>query len=193
MMLHPHVAQPQFLVEAIEIVVQASAVVRQQICLPGVLVAPRLVDGARFHGREDTHQPRTISAFCKDLLYPIFLPHIPFAQELDLDAVFGSQPFGVLAKLIPERFGKARIIEDPDLSLVQARGHSLRVADLRKRAEDEHAIRRPSTPRSDQVRSVSSSTPIVASYPDLFGSGYAGLGLFVDRRESLDNASGTEG
>ena len=55
---HPHVAQPQVFVDEIEVVVQALAVVRQQIGLAGVLVVPRLVGRAGFHRRQDAYQPR---------------------------------------------------------------------------------------------------------------------------------------
>ena len=46
---YSHVAQPQLFVDEIEIVVQALAVVRQQVGLAGVLVVPRLVGRARLH------------------------------------------------------------------------------------------------------------------------------------------------
>ena len=36
-----------------------------------------------------------------DRLYPVFLQHIPLAEELDLDPAFLSQSPGVLAKLVP--------------------------------------------------------------------------------------------
>jgi hypothetical protein len=41
---HPHVTQAQLLVDEVEIVVQALAIVRQQIGLTRLLVVPRLVD-----------------------------------------------------------------------------------------------------------------------------------------------------
>jgi hypothetical protein len=37
-----------------------------------------------------------ISPSCQDLLHPVFLAHVPFAQDLDLDAVLGGQLLGVL-------------------------------------------------------------------------------------------------
>jgi hypothetical protein len=55
----------------------------------------------------------------QDLLDPVFLPHIAFAEELDLDPVLGRQPFGVLAQLVPDGLGEARIVEDLDLVFVQ--------------------------------------------------------------------------
>jgi hypothetical protein len=93
-----------------------------------------------------------IASLGQDLLHPVFLPHIPLAEELDLDPAVGRQPFGVLAKLVPERLCELRVVEDPDLSLVQIRGHSLRVADLRQRAEDQHPI--PATQYSRDLMRV---------------------------------------
>ncbi len=113
---HPHVAQPQFLIQKVEVVVQTLAIVRQQVGLAGVLVVPRLVGRARLHGREDADQPRMISALCQDLLHPVLLTHIPLAQELDRDPVFSRQMFRILAQFIPERLGEFRVIEDSDLA-----------------------------------------------------------------------------
>jgi len=52
---HPHVAQPQLLVDEIDVVVQALAIVRLQVCLVGLLAVPRLVAAAGFHRRQDAH------------------------------------------------------------------------------------------------------------------------------------------
>jgi hypothetical protein len=98
---------------------QALALVWPQIVLSGLFVVPRLVSRARLHGREDAHQPGMLPAFGQDLFYPVFLAHIPLAQELDLDSVFRRQSFGIRTQFIPERLGELRIIEDFDLSLEQ--------------------------------------------------------------------------
>ncbi len=76
--------------------------------------------------RRDAASPGCWSRF-RDLLHPVFLANTALAQEVDLDPVFGRQSFGVLPKRVPERLGELRVVEDPNLPLVQLRGHPLGV------------------------------------------------------------------
>ncbi|MCZ2074887.1 MAG: hypothetical protein LC130_07785 [Bryobacterales bacterium] len=143
---HPYVAQPQLIVDEIEVVVQTLAVVRPQVRLAALLVVPGLVGRAPLHRREDAHQPGLLPAQGENLLHPVFLPHIALAQKLNLDPVGRRQPLGVLAQLISKRFSKPRVVEDPDLPLVEERRHPLGVADLRQCAEYQHPV--PTTQHS---------------------------------------------
>lgn len=115
---HSHVAEPQFVVDEIEVVVQTLAIVRPQEGLAGVLVVPGLVGRTRLHHREDAYQSWLLSAFRHDLLYPVFLSHVTLAEKFDLESAGRCHPFGVLAQLIAKWFRKLRIVEDADLPLV---------------------------------------------------------------------------
>jgi hypothetical protein len=78
--------------------------------------------------------PGMIAAFGQHRCDPIFLPHVAFAQKLDLDPVLRRQSLGISAQRVPKRLGELGIVEDPDLPLVQIRSHVLGKADLRQRA-----------------------------------------------------------
>jgi hypothetical protein len=81
-----------------------------------------------------------LAALSQRLLHQIFLPDIALADKFDLDPVGGRQPLCVLTQPVPERLGEFRVIEDPHLFGVQIRGHSLGVADLGQRAENQYPI-----------------------------------------------------
>ena len=119
---------------------QALAVVGLEKCSAGLLVMPRFVGGARLHGGQDAHQSRMLAAPGQNFLHPVFLAQVPLADELDFDAGLGRLPLRVLAQLIAERLGEARVVEDPHLPLIQIRGHSPGVADLRQRAKNQHPV-----------------------------------------------------
>src|ERR1039457_7126310 len=121
-------------------VVQALAVLRLQICLAGFPVVPRLVGGARFHGREGAHQAGLFAPLRQDLFDAVFLAVDFLADVLDLDAVVSRQLLGVLPQSVPEGLGEAWIVENPDLVLVQVRSHRVGKADLGKRTEHQQAV-----------------------------------------------------
>ncbi|HEY1897376.1 MAG TPA: hypothetical protein VGG62_13935 [Terracidiphilus sp.] len=145
-------AQAQFLVHEIEVIMQALAIIRNQICLACLLVVPWLVRRARLHGGENAHQPGVLAPPGQNLFYPVFLPEIPFADELDLDTGCSRHLLRVLANAVAERFGELRIIENPNLSLEQKRSHACRKTDLRQRAENQHPI--PAAQHPSYLRSV---------------------------------------
>jgi hypothetical protein len=116
---HSYMAEAQFLVHEIKVVMQTLAVIGNQKRLAGLLVVPWLVCRARLHGRENADQPRLFASFREDLFHPVFLTEVPFANELDFDAGLRRQPFRVLTNPVPERLGELRIVKYPDLSLVQ--------------------------------------------------------------------------
>ena len=138
---HPHVAQAQSFVHEIEIVMQAFAVIRHQVRLAGLLVVPWLVRRTGLHRREDAHQTRLLASLCDDLFHPIFLPEVPFADELDFDASLRRHLLRVLANAVPVRLGELRITEDPNLPLKQQRRHSPGKTDTRQGAENQHAVK----------------------------------------------------
>jgi hypothetical protein len=120
--------------------VQALAITGNQICLAGLFVVPRLVGRAGFHRGEYADQPGLLTTAGQNLFHPVFFPEVPLANELDLDSRFGCHLLRVLANPVTEWLGKFRIVEDPNLPLVQKRRHSPGKADLRQRAENKHPV-----------------------------------------------------
>ena len=92
-----HVAQPELLVDEVEVVMQALPGGRLEEGSMGGLVVPRLIRRARLHGREDVDQTRMVTALGEDLLDPRLLAEcLELADELDLQARLSGEPLGVL-------------------------------------------------------------------------------------------------
>ena len=149
---HAHMAESQILVHEVEVVMQALAVIRNQIRLARLLVVPGLVGRAGLHGGENADQPRLLTPSGQNLFHPVFLPEVPLADELDLDARIGSHLLRVLPNLVAEWLGELRIVEYPDLPLVQKRGHPTGKADLWQCAENQHPV--PATQHPGYLRRV---------------------------------------
>jgi hypothetical protein len=147
------VAQTEFFVDEVEVIVQALAVVAHQVRFARFLVVPRLVSGTGLHCREDANQSGMSASLGQDLFDKIFLADVPLADELDFDSRFGRQSFGVLAKPVAEGFGKLRIVKYPDLSLEQKGSHSFGETDAGQRPEDQHPV--PTAQYPFNLRSVS--------------------------------------
>jgi hypothetical protein len=81
-------AKAWFLVHEVEVVMQTLTVVGNQIRLAGLIVVPRLVSRAGFHGRENADQSRPFAPTGQNLFHPVFLAEVPLANELDLDSGF---------------------------------------------------------------------------------------------------------
>ena len=141
-------AQAQVLVHEIEIIVQALAVIGNQVCLTCLLVVPWLVRRARLHGGKNAHQSRLLAPTGQNLVHPVFLPEVPLADEFDLDTGFSRHLLRVLANPVPERLGELRIVKDPNPSLEQKRGHSPGKTDLRQGTENQHPVPAAQDPRN---------------------------------------------
>src|SRR5438128_106542 len=129
---HPQRAQPQILVDEVDVVVQAFAIVWLQVGLVILLVVPRLIAAAWLHGGKNANHARLFAAFRQDLLDPILLAETLLApHELDLDAVVGRDTLHVLPKRLPQRLGPLGVVEDPDLVFVKIVGHPAGVAPAR--------------------------------------------------------------
>jgi hypothetical protein len=131
-------------------------------------------------GRQNADQPRTLSPLGEDFFDPILLPHIPLAEEFDLDPVIRCQSLGVLAQCTPERFGELGLVEDPDLPFVRIRCHALSKTDLRQRAKQQDPVpagEHPSDLRRVAFRQQCQAHSGMILKTGLFGSAYAGLGM----------------
>ena len=89
-------------------------------------------------------------------------------------------------QLVPERFRKSRIIEDPYFALIRIRGHSTGIADLRQRTEQKHPVK--ATQHSRDLSCVPLGQkfnvhPKIITNA-LFGSCFAGLGKNAMRLKS---------
>ena len=113
---------------------------------------PWLVGRAWLHGGENADQSCLLTSACQNLFCPVFLPEVPLADELDLDSSLGRHLLRVLANLVAEWLGELRVVEYPDLPLVQKRCHARRKADLRQRAKNQHPV--PTAQHSGNLRSV---------------------------------------
>src|SRR5260221_14675684 len=80
-----------------------------------VLVMPGLVGVAGFHRRDDMHQGRTVATDDKHPGDDVLLADVVLGNVFDGNASGTRQLGGALAHSIAKRFGKSRIVEDPDL------------------------------------------------------------------------------
>lgn len=93
---------------------QALAAGELEIGVPRGLVMPGLVGRTGFQRAEDMHQTRLAAALGYDGLDAIFLAKVFLVDVLNREAVGLGQALGVSPNLVPQRFGKARVIEDAD-------------------------------------------------------------------------------
>src|SRR5439155_21791165 len=121
-----HVAQPQFLVEEIEVVMQALAVVRAQVRLTRRLIVPRPIGGTRFQGGEDPDQTGVLASLPEDLMNLILLAKaLRSADELNLQPVLGCQALGIFSQGLAQRLRPSRVVKDADVVGVKISRHAL--------------------------------------------------------------------
>jgi len=94
---------------------QAFAGVRPQEGAMGVLVVPRLVAVAGFHRRDNMDQAGMVAADRKHLGDDVLLANVVLGNVFDGNARSACQRGGAVAHSITKRFGKSRIVKDPDL------------------------------------------------------------------------------
>ena len=137
---HPQVAQPQLLVDEVEVVMQTLARVRLEKRFATLLVVPRLVALARFHGRDHVHQPRMITTLGEHLGDHVLLANVRLVDVLDGHARHRRRFHGRRTNAIAQRLGKARVVKDADAARVQKARHPLRVTRPRQRACNDHPV-----------------------------------------------------
>jgi len=135
------ITKPEVLIDKIEIVVETFAVSSLKEGLVVLLVVPGLVGLTRLHGGKDMHQARVITSCCEDIPNPVFLSEILLPDELDLEAIFFGNPFGIVPQFISKGFGETWIVEDPNLIVAQESGHPLGVTELGQSSLDHHTIK----------------------------------------------------
>ena len=166
---------------------QTFAAVWSQEGAMGAFVVPGLVAVAGFHCRDDMHQAGIVAAAGEHLGDDALLADVALGNVLDGHAGGTGQLGGADAHPIPQRFGKSRIVEDPDLPGREKCRHSLRIAGSRQCAGDDDPI--ITGEHTDEAARGSAPSPGASTSPPvphascgyiiliiLFGSGYAGLG-----------------
>ena len=137
-----HVAQPEGLIDTVEVVVQAFAGGGLERGMMSALVVPGLEGRTGLHGGKNMDQPRMVAAGGKDLLDPILLAKgLGFADEFDLDPSLGGELFGIDSNLLPPWFGPVSIIKQADLVIAEISAHSGRMADIGQCAGNHHPVK----------------------------------------------------
>lgn len=135
------VAQPQFGIDEVEVVVQATTRVGLDERLARTLVVPRPERRVALHRAEDVHQAGVRASRGHDRLDTIFLAErLDTTDELDLEVVLVGLLFGVVPDRLTQRLSELGEVEDAHTSLVQLSRHRPRVRDVGKRSLDEQAI-----------------------------------------------------
>ena len=137
---HAQIDQAQLGVHEVEVVMEAFAGIRPQEGAVRLLVVPGLVAVAGFHCRDDMDQAGMVAAGGKHLGDDVLLAEVVLGNVFDDNATSIRQLGGALAHSIPKRFGKSRIVEDPDLSRRKKSRHSLGIAGARQRAGDDDPV-----------------------------------------------------
>src|SRR5580700_130628 len=137
---HAQIDQAQFGVDEVEVVVQAFAGIRPQEGAMRLFVVPGLVGVAGFHGRDDMDQAGMVAAHGKYLGDDVFLANVLLGNVFDGDASRTGQFGSAVAHAITKRFGKSRIVEDPDLPRRKNPHHPFRIAGPGQRAGDDDPV-----------------------------------------------------
>ena len=106
----------------------------------GAFVMPGLVAVASFHCRDDMNQTRMVAAAGDDSGDDVLLAGVALGKVLDGHTRGKGQLGGAVAHPGPQRFGKSRIVEDPDLPGREKCRHSLRIAGSRQCAGDDDPV-----------------------------------------------------
>ena len=94
------------------------------------LVVPGFVAVTGFHRRDDMDEAGIVATDGKYLGDDVLLPDMALGNMFDGDASRTGQFGSTVAHAITERFGKSRIVEDPDLPRRKKPHHPLRIARL---------------------------------------------------------------
>jgi hypothetical protein len=105
-----------------------------------------------------------LASLCQYCFREIFFPNVPLADELDPDASLRRHLFGIFTNPVAERFGELRVVEDPDIPLVQKRVIPPAKQTPGNVPNTNIRSKQPNTPAiCEACRSVNSSMPIPAS------------------------------
>jgi hypothetical protein len=151
MMLQWTPEQAKFLVDKIDVIVQASARVIFEEGSMRLLVVPRLEGGAGFHGREDMNDAWMVPAIADDFLDTLLLAEVLLADQLDVDLVFYGESLHVFVDLVTHRRSPLLEVEDSDAMAIEKASDGIWMADVGQRTLDNHSVETADR-RDDLVR-----------------------------------------
>src|SRR5215510_4855888 len=160
---------------------RTTLIVWLQVCLVRLLVMPRLVATTGLHRGQNAHQSRLFSTLVQHLFDPFLLAELLLtSNKFDLDSVRGGDTLHVLPNGVAQRLCPLRVVENADLVLVEVVRHALGVAPLWNRPLDDDPVVAGKN-ASDLAlvplgQEFDAHSGIITDI--LFGSGYAGLGVF---------------
>ncbi len=137
----PEVAQPEFVIDEVEVVVQTLARLGAQVGLAAALVVPRLVARAGLHRRDDVHQPGCIATRLQHACHQIFLADVALVDVLDLDAGGSADLLRAHTDAFAQRFGEPGVVEYANAVGVQKTRHARCVARAGQRARDQDSVK----------------------------------------------------
>jgi len=137
---HAQVAQSQFRVDEVEVVMQTFRLSGLEGGLSGGLVVPGPERGAGFHRREDVNQTGVVTTLGDDRLDALFLPEVVSPDELDLQSALAGELPGACADLLPKTLGEQWVIKEANSPYPQMPGHRLCMANVGERANNYYPV-----------------------------------------------------
>ena len=137
---HPQIAQREFLVDEVKVMVQTLARLRAQKRLATGLVVPRPVPRTSLHRRDYVHQIHPVATQAQHPRHQLFLADVALADVFDLHRRRRTHFLRPLAYPISQWLGKARGVEDANLVRIQKARHPARVTCSRQGAGDNHPV-----------------------------------------------------
>jgi hypothetical protein len=121
--------------------VQALAGIVLEKCLASGLIVPGFVACAGFHGGEDVREVGMDSTCFEDFLNTGFLSEsFDLSDEIDFNAVFPGNVFGIFPDHVPESLGKLWVVKHHDLVYKQKLYHPFVVAVAEQCALKNYAV-----------------------------------------------------
>lgn len=122
---HSQITQTQLGSDKVEVIMQAFAGYRFEICFMSLFVVPGLISSAGFHRREDMYKSGVRTSLFDDIINTVFFSEILFADKIDFQAVFFSQFFSIEPNFLAHWFNEVSVVKDLDIVFEQQRSHAL--------------------------------------------------------------------
>jgi hypothetical protein len=114
-----NVAKPEFLIDKVEVIMQAFCQIGLEIGRTGFLAVHWFVRLTGFHGRQNVNQFRMPAAFLENAFDQFLLAGAVTANKLYSQAIFSRQFLSVYPDRISKRLGKMRVIENANVVSIQ--------------------------------------------------------------------------
>ena len=135
------IAQPQFLVNEIKVIMKAFALVKLEGCPASGLIMPWPIGITLFHGGKNMDQPLGPAGLLDDLLDTVILTEsTKLADKFNFNAVLIRDTLRVLPDLFCKRLGETCKIENTDVVGFHIGCHAIRMAPSGNIPLDDHAV-----------------------------------------------------